>query len=104
MYFLVILFANEKEYGMIIKVRDYIMLIKYLDQKGHDSVERIIITWKYIRIIITTTTKKKKKKTRPDKGNKRNLSWRTKNPPKYMEKQTIFPSAKYQRTVNPPSN
>ena len=25
-------------------------------------VERIIITWKYIRIIITTTTKKKKKK------------------------------------------
>lgn len=28
---------------MIIKVRDYIMLIKYLDQKGHDSVERIII-------------------------------------------------------------
>lgn len=32
---------------MIIKVRDYIMLIKYLDQKGHDSVERIIIRPKY---------------------------------------------------------
>lgn len=64
-------------------------------------VERIIITWKYIRIIKTTTTTTK---NRPDKGNKRNLSRRTKNPPKYMEKQTIFPSAKYQRTVNPPSN
>lgn len=52
-------------------------------------------------IIKTTTTTTK---NRPDKGNKRNLSRRTKNPPKYMEKQTIFPSAKYQRTVNPPSN
>lgn len=66
-------------------------------------VERITITWKYLRIIITTATPPPKK-NRPDKDNKRNLFWRTKKPPKYVEKQTIFPSAKYQRTVNPPSN
>ena len=44
------------------------------------------------------------KDEKPPKGNRKNLFLRMKNPPKYVEKQTIFPSAKYQRTVNPPSN
>lgn len=65
-------------------------------------VERIIITWKYLRIIITTTTTTTK--TDKTKVIKETFSEGPKPPPKYVEKQTIFPSAKYQRTVDPPSN